>query len=56
MKFKIEVFDKDYTLNFFVYYWTGLLGKWKGYGINYRDISDLDILPERDIDKIKVRI
>ena len=26
---------------------------WKGYGINYRDISDLDILPEIDIGKTK---
>lgn len=27
---------------------------WKGYGINYRDISDLEILPESEIGKIKV--
>lgn len=28
---------------------------WKGYGINYRDISDLEILPESEIGKIKIR-
>ena len=29
MKFKIESSEKDYTYNYFVYYKTGLFGKWK---------------------------
>ena len=29
MKFKIESSEKDYTFNYFVYYKTSFLGKWK---------------------------
>ena len=29
MKFKIEPSDEAYTYNYFVYYKTGLFGKWK---------------------------
>lgn len=29
MKFKIEASDKNYTLNYFVYYKTSFFGKWK---------------------------
>ena len=29
MKFKIESSEKDYTLNYFVYYKTSFFGRWK---------------------------
>ena len=32
MKFKIETSDKDYTLNYFVYYKTSFFGRWKKLG------------------------
>ena len=32
MKFKIESSEKDYTLNYFVYYKTSFFGKWQKLG------------------------
>ena len=29
MKFKIETSDKDYTLNYFIFYKTSFFGRWK---------------------------
>ena len=42
MKFKIEPSDEAYTYNYFVYYKTGLFGKWKllGEKIGFMKLDD----------------
>ena len=41
MKFKIESSEKDYTLNYFVYYKTSFFGKWQKLGkIGYMKLDE----------------
>ena len=41
MKFKIESTEKDYTLNYFVYYKRGFFSKWQKLGkIGYIKLDD----------------
>ena len=41
MKFKIESSEKEYTLNYFVYYKTSFFGKWKKLGkVGYMKLDE----------------
>lgn len=41
MKFKIETSNKEYTLNYFVYYKTSFFGRWKKLGrIGYMRLDE----------------